>query len=110
MAKKTYAEIQEAIRKAYSKELTTDGTELGVVVENFLNAYGDERIDDFLEYMTNNAHRTLQQKYFGMVLKSIKKFAEMQNYDGRNKCSVETAQSLMKLIEDNNVAQYMPLI
>ena len=37
MAKKTYAEMQMAIENAHKKEMTTDGTELGVIMENFLN-------------------------------------------------------------------------
>lgn len=110
MAKKTYAEMQMAIEKAYKKELTTDGTELGVIMENFLNSYGDDRIEDFLEYMTQCAHRTLQQKYFGLVLKSIEKFAEMQYYDGRNESSVEKAKKLVSLMQENNIGTRMPLI
>jgi hypothetical protein len=110
MAKKTYAEMQMAIENAYKKELTTDGIELGVIMENFLNSYGDDRIDDFLQYMTQCAHRTLQQKYFGLVLKSIEKFAEMQYYDGRNESSVEKAKKLVSLMQENNIGTRMPLI
>jgi hypothetical protein len=110
MAKKTYAEMQMAIEKAHEKELTTDGTELGVIMENFLNTYGDDRIEDFLEYMTQCAHRTLQQKYFGLVLKSIEKFAEMEHYDGRNENSVEKAKKLVSLMQENNISTRMPFI
>lgn len=110
MAKKTYAEMQMAIENAYKKELTTDGTEVGVIMENFLNSYGSDRIEDFLQYMTQCAHRTLQQKYFGLVLKSIQAFAEMEHYDGRNERSVETAKKLVSLMEENNVPTKMPLI
>ena len=110
MAKKTYAEMQMAIENAHKKELTTDGTELGVIMENFLNSYGDDRIDDFLQYMTQCAHRTLQQKYFGLVLKSIEKFAEMDHYDGRNECSVEKAKKLVSLMQENNIGTRMPLV
>jgi hypothetical protein len=110
MAKKTYAEMQMAIENAYKKELTKDGVELGVIIENFLNGYNNDNIDDFLQYMTEHAHRTLQQKYFGLVLKSIQKFAEMERYDGRNERSVETAKKLVSLMEENNVPTKMPLI
>lgn len=110
MAKKTYAEMQMAIENAHKKELTTDGTELGVIMENFLNSYGDDRIEDFLEYITQCAHRTLQQKYFGLVLKSIEKFAEMRHYDGRNESSVEKAKKLVSLMQENNMSTRMPFI
>jgi len=107
---KTYYQMQAAIEDAHKKELIKDGVELGVNVENILNSYNDDRIEDFLQYMTEYAHRTLQQKYFGLVLKSIVKFAEMQHYDGRNKCSVETAKQIVQLMEENNLPIRMPLI
>lgn len=110
MAKKTYAEMQMAIENAHKKELTTDGTELGVIMENFLNSYGEDRVEDFLQYMTQCAHRTLQQKYFGLVLKSIEKFAEMEHYDGRNESSVEKAKKLVSLMQESNISTRMPLI
>ena len=110
MAKKTYAEMQMAIDNAHKKEMTTDGTELGVIMENLLNGSSDDRIEDFLEYMTQCAHRTLQQKYFGLVLKSIEKFAEMDHYDGRNECSVEKAKKLVSLMQENNIGTRMPLV
>lgn len=110
MAKKTYAEMQMAIENARKKEMTTDGTELGVIMENFLNSYGEDRVEVFLQYMTQCAHRTLQQKYFGLVLKSIEKFAEMEHYDGRNESSVEKAKKLVSLMQENNISTRMPFI
>ena len=99
-------------RERFSKETKpiTDGTELAVVVEDFLNTYCDDKIDEFIENITMFTHRTLQQKYFGLVLKSIEKFAENTHHDDRNKCSVETAKKIAELMKENNLPMRMPLI
>ena len=106
-----YCEMSTKVSNLSSSvKYTKDGTELGMIVENFLNGYNDENVDEFLEYMTNFAHRTLQQKFFGLVMKSILKFAEVEHYDLRNLRSVETAKKLQELIKENNIPTRMPLI
>ena len=99
-------------RERFYKEAKpiTDGTELAVVVEDFLNTYCDDKIDEFIENIIMFTHRTLQQKYFGLLLKSIEKFAESTHYDDRNKCSVETAKKIVELMKENNLPTRMPLI
>ena len=99
-------------RERFFKEVKpiNDGTELAVVVEDFLNTYCDDKIDEFIDNIIMFTHRTLQQKYFGLLLKSIEKFAEKTHYDGRNKCSVETAKKIVELMQENNLPTRMPLI
>lgn len=87
------------------------GRKLGQEMEDFLNTFTDDvRINSFLDYMTKNAHRTLQQKYFGLVLKSIRKFADLQNFDGRNEYAVKTAKKMEKFMNENYIGSDCPCI
>ena len=86
---------------------------IDIIIEDFSRLFSiikHDKIDEFIDNIIMFTHRTLQQKYFGLLLKSIEKFAEKTHYDGRNKCSVETAKKIMELMKENNLPTRMPLI
>jgi len=55
-------------------------------------------------------HRTLQQSMFGVMLETIKMWAEMSEsgrYDLRNEYTVKTSKKIMELLDNNT---YTPFI
>lgn len=108
---KDYSDMQARVSELMPKtKQVTDGVEMGIIMEDFLNSMDDKRLEDFLNYMTSFAHRTLQQKYFGLLLDSVKMFASMEYYDDRNRVSVEKAQKIQEFMENNGIPMRVPLI
>ena len=74
------------------------------IVDDMVNdcAFEDEKL---AEKMAKN-HPTLQQSYFRHVCKFIKKMANKDYYDDRNKASVECAKKMVGIIDET----YLPCI
>lgn len=79
-----------------------NGKELAEVTANAINnlTFSDE---DFCDEM-HKEHRTLQQSFMRLALEYIKTTAEQENYDERNRASVEAARKLAKVIEEEHLA------
>ena len=80
------------------------GKELARQMEDFINGASCIEIEDFASEFTR-MHNTLEQKAFGMLLKTIQRVSEHKYTDGRNEACVKTARLLIKgyksaLIED----------
>jgi len=58
-----------------------------------------------IEYM----HNTLQQNFWRMMVKVIKKYSSMKYCDARNKASVELCKKLKDFMEENELG-HMPII
>lgn len=107
----TYYQINDRAEKFFkNNSRIKGGVEMACALGDFLNGAGSEEIEQFLQTMTQHEHRTIQQSYFGLLLKSILKFAEIQNYDGRNQYSVETAKKLKEFMDANYIGGGCPLI
>lgn len=82
-----------------------EGREAAIAFENFVNVMGNEDVvNEFVEYITQRSHRTLQQNMMGVFLKCIKEWASKGEYefDLRNQATVETSQKIMNAL-DNDV-------
>ena len=89
------------------------GENMGKEMEDFLNTFSDEeRKNAFLDYMTKYAHRTLQQRFFALLLEGIERFASLEDRqcDGRNEYSVKTARKIKKLMDENKIGVNCPYI
>lgn len=62
-------------------------------LENFLNSASKNDRKDFAEYLTLNAHRTLQQCAMGLFLKCIENWADL----GEKGCSDLRNEATTKL-------------
>tara|TARA_R110000787_G_scaffold36651_5_gene93398 strand:+ start:1608 stop:1949 length:342 start_codon:yes stop_codon:yes gene_type:complete len=80
------------------------GKELARQMEDFINGANCTEIEDFASEFTR-MHNTLEQKAFGMLLKTIQRVSEHKYTDGRNEACVKSSRLLIKgyksaLVED----------
>ena len=80
------------------------GKELARQMEDFINGANCTEIEDFASEFTK-MHNTLEQKAFGMLLKTIESVSKHSNFDGRNEACVKASRLLIKgyksaLVED----------
>lgn len=80
------------------------GKELARQMEDFINGADCTEIEDFASEFTK-MHNTLEQKAFGMLLKTIESVSKHSNFDGRNEACVKASRLLIKgyksaLVED----------
>lgn len=79
------------------------GTEAAKIMEDFVNGNRDKK--EFVEYIVNNTHRTLNQSLIGLFI-AVLKYEAGASYDGRNEASVKLCKQLLPIIED----AYLPYI
>jgi hypothetical protein len=71
------------------------GKELARQMEDFINGASCTEIEDFSSEFTR-MHNTLEQKAFGMLLKTIQRVSEHKYTDGRNEACVKAARMMIK--------------
>lgn len=88
-----------------------EGTVMATLLSDFVNGSSSE-FKNFIEYTTKREHRTLQQITFGLMLKTLKAFAELPDHmtDDRNACTVRKARQIAKFMESEGISENMPLI
>jgi hypothetical protein len=79
------------------------GTEAAKVMEDFVNGNRDKK--EFVEYIVNNTHRTLNQSLIGLFI-AVLKYEAGASYDGRNEASVKFCKSIEKQLDE----VYLPYI
>lgn len=89
----------------------TYGSFMGRKFEDFINNFSCDE-DGFVDSVIHKYHRTLQQKLFGLMLKTINAIAEQENWrvDGRNEYAYNTAKKLQTFFKENNISVNCPCI
>lgn len=72
-----------------------DSKALARELENFINGANDNDLNEFV-YGFMRMHNTLQQKTFGLFLKSIVAMSEAKYVDARNEMSKRRAQQIVQ--------------
>ena len=71
------------------------GKELARQMEDFINGASCTEIEDFASEFTR-MHNTLEQKAFGMLLKTIENVSKHSYFDGRNEACVKASRMMIK--------------
>ena len=71
------------------------GKELARQMEDFINGASCIEIEDFASEFTR-MHNTLEQKAFGMLLKTIESVSKHSHFDGRNEACVKASRMMIK--------------
>ena len=64
-------------------------------MEDFINGASCTEIEDFASEFTR-MHNTLEQKAFGMLLKTIENVSKHSYFDGRNEACVKASRMMIK--------------
>lgn len=101
----TFKTIKKRIRDEFCRRAT--GNEAGEYMERFVNLIGDDgRNDDFVDYVVNRTHRTLNQSLIGLFVKVLIAEGKTTRYDARNENSVKGCKALLPALEQ----MYLPFI
>ena len=89
----------------------TQGQFMARKVEDFINNMSCDE-EGFVDQVINRYHRTLQQKYFGLMLKTITEIADQPDYrvDGRNEYSYKVANEIVSFLKEKQLAFNCPCI
>jgi len=84
-------ELEEEMKKVWDK------------LSNTLNGFSYEEQAEAFFRMLSNEHRTLQQNFWRMMIKVIRKYAETKEgwYDLRNEMSVRMCRGLKVWMDDH---------
>ena len=78
-----------------------EGVQVAEAVEKFLNHMcNDEDRKMFVEYVTCNMHRTLQQQFMSLLWDCIKAFSKQEHYDLRNEDTVLFCRKVFSAFKD----------
>lgn len=87
------------VGRVEAKELARlTGTDLGEMIEDFVNYSNKDEFELVVKYVCR-MHRTLQQKFFELVLAYISEHSK-QDTDLRNEYSVNVAKKLVEAMQD----------
>ena len=103
---KATAEIRKIIKEV---EPDDEPEVVFKVLESYLNCMGNRAT--LLAEQVMYSHRTLQQilmRFFLEVCRLWKETGKREEYDDRNKATVELAKKIVKLTEDEDI--YLPFI
>lgn len=103
--------VERLKRATQPKYDETKGQFVARQVEDFINDMSCDE-EGFISQVINKYHRTLQQKYFGLMLKTIEAIAKQEDYriDGRNRYANLIAKSIIIFLEENKYPVGCPLI
>lgn len=77
----------------HGRDLT--GEEMAEMLEEFSNGASRKDVDDFANKVVRGVHRTIQQKIMGAFVACIEKWAATEDFDLRNKATVELAKKFV---------------
>jgi len=83
------------------------GREVAQILENFANGCSREDMEEFVGYITNYSHRTLQQKIFGIFCSCIQAWAKCVPtgyFDLRNEATVKLCEKITKKFDKYDMA------
>ena len=84
-----YCEIESLKAEIAAK---STGIELAKELENYVNSNRNHA--EFIDYIVNGTHRTLNQLIIGLFIKVMQAEAKTTRFDGRNEASVELCKRL----------------
>jgi hypothetical protein len=75
-----------------------------------VNTYADKDFAPFIEHLTKATHRTLQQKFMGVICRIIKEQAAKGEgeYDARNEATVQLCRKIVEKVGAD--LDYLPFI
>jgi len=87
------------------------GKEVAEVVENFVNSANSSDIKEFADAITQNMHRTLQQKFMGAMGAIIRNWAQDSKdgiFDLRNEATVKLCEKILNKLDKYDL--FLPFI
>ena len=86
----------------HGRDLT--GRQIAELLEEFVNAHSrDSEADEFVAYITDNMHRTLQQSFMKVILNLLERWKVASltgRFDLRNEATVKLAQKMLDATGD----------
>jgi len=87
------------VKTQNGRDLT--GREMAEMLDEFANGAGREQIPAFVEQVTQNTHRTLQQRIMGVFVACIEAWAEDKGgHDGRNEATHKLCKKICEATGD----------
>jgi transposase-like protein len=77
-------------------------------LSKFANINGRDK--DVFAHSVLSEHRTIQQKIFGLFLKTIEEWAKQESFDLRNEHTIKTSKAIMKLFPNGTPSDEIPFI
>lgn len=77
------------------------GREVALDLADFFNGARPKEIDEFVKTITENVHRTVQQRIMVGFVGLVKKYASLKSgqYDMRNEATVELCKSVESAVD-----------
>jgi diphthamide synthase subunit DPH2 len=78
------------------------GKEMAQALENFANGCSKTDVEEFVDYIVHNTHRTLQQGIMRIAVTLIEKYATLKEgeYDLRNEATVKLCKRIVAATGD----------
>lgn len=106
--KQKYDNVKDKIKSERLRR--PSGEEAGEFIENFVNTFDDSGKKEFVKYIVNKTHRTLNQSIIDMFFQAIYLQAENHltgRYDARNEYATNICYKVKQFINDE---VYFPMI
>lgn len=76
--------------------------DVGKELLNYINTYDESRLERLSDEITS-AHPTIQQRAFKLMIMCMEKWANMEQYDGRNATTIESAKKITEIISSKQI-------